>query len=70
MAQRNEWINIDVETRRQYNFPNGSVVAIVGVTRLKVSSSGTHYLETVMGSKHIVAPGWLSIDIDATNWSV
>lgn len=40
------------------------------VVRLRVSESGTHYLDTAKGYKHIMAPGWKTIFIDADNWSM
>lgn len=41
----------------------------VNVTRVKVSESGTHYVETQDGKKAIVAPGWAYIDLDVDEWT-
>lgn len=55
------------ENERIYNFPNNEKVVLKNVRKLIVRDSGTHRLETADGKKHIIAKGWLSIEIDSDN---
>lgn len=57
------------EQNRVYLFPNGEMVKVEKVTSFAVGRSGTHRLNTADGKKLIIAPGWLSIEIDAEKWS-
>lgn len=57
------------EHRRTYHFPKGTVT-ILDVMQICVRPSGTHRLETKSGQKHIIAAGWLSIEIVAERWSL
>lgn len=54
---------------RIYTFPNGNRVEIKGISSINVSKSGTHRINTTDGKKHIVSPGWLHIEFDATEWT-
>ena len=57
------------EVWREYTFPGGEKVKIFGVSKVAVSESGTHRLETVSGLKHIIPSGWLHIEIDVEDWT-
>lgn len=59
-----------VERSRTYTFPNGGKTTICNVSRLAVSPSGTHRIETPAGTKHIVPSGWIHIEIDADEWTI
>lgn len=61
------FIEVD-ETSRIYNFADKSI-KYDGVKSIHVSASGTHYLNLTNGTKVIVAPNWLTIDIVVDNWS-
>jgi len=56
------------EQKRTYIFPNGKI-ELTGVVSINVSKSGTHRINTKDGKKHIVPPGWLSIEFEATEWT-
>jgi hypothetical protein len=56
------------ETSRCYTFEHDHIT-FYNVIKIGVSESGTHYLETHDGLKHIVAPKWLTITIDTFDWS-
>jgi hypothetical protein len=56
------------ERSRTYVFPTGTVT-YHNVTKVCVRPSGTHRLETADGQKHIVNPGWLSMDLDMDAWT-
>lgn len=58
-----------VERWREYTFPGGEVVRVEDVSKVAVSESGTHRLETVSGRKHIVPSGWIHIEIDVETWT-
>lgn len=58
-----------VESWREYTFPGGEVVRVEGVSKVAVSESGTHRLETASGRKHIVPSGWIHIEIDVEAWT-
>lgn len=57
------------ERRRTYWYEGGTTVELINVRRIAISSSGTHRLETGDGVKHIVAPGWLHIELDVDSWT-
>jgi len=57
------------ERSRTYRYRGGDSIGYRNVTAIAVSGSGTHYVETGDGLKHIVAPGWLSIDLDVDAWT-
>lgn len=59
-----------VERSRVYTFPGGDQVEIKGVSGIYVRESGSHRLNTEDGLRHIVAAGWLHIEIDAEGWSL
>jgi hypothetical protein len=59
-----------VEKSRTYEFPNGNSVGFHMVTHIYVSNSGHHRLKTADNLLHIVAPGWMSITIDAEDWTL
>jgi hypothetical protein len=68
MQEKLEFTTITGERSRTYTFGDGTVT-VEKVTRLCVRPSGTHRLETVDGKKVIVAASWLSISVDADEWS-
>ncbi len=57
------------ERSRTYHLPNDYTVTVWDVCKLRVSKSGTHYLEALDGGKFIVRSGWDVIEIDADEWS-
>lgn len=57
------------ERERIYVYPDGSKVSIKGVVAVGVSSRGTHRLETDLGAKYIILPGFLYIILDVDEWS-
>jgi len=57
------------ERSRIYRYADGQVITYENVTAIAVSESGTHYLETADGAKHIVAPGWRVILLDVDSWT-
>ena len=64
-----------LERSRTYYFPSDAdtealeAVTIENVDRLRVSPTGTHYIETAKGTKLIVKNTWLVLKIDADEWS-
>lgn len=58
-----------IERTRTYVYPGGHEVVLCNVTRFLARESGTHRLQTKDGMLHIVAPGWLHIQIDADAWT-
>jgi len=63
------WYEIKAEISRTYVYPAGEKYTVEAVISLKVSHSGTHYLQTASGQKIIMRCGWLAIVIDAPSWS-
>jgi hypothetical protein len=64
------WIELsDVEAERTYIFSDGYRQTIQQVNKVKVSSSGTHYLETVDGEKWIIAARWVAIKLKVAAWT-
>ena len=57
------------ETLRVYRFPDGNSVELRDVTRIAVSDSGTHRLETQDGRKHIIPAGWNHIELETASWT-
>lgn len=61
------------ERSRTYHFfaDNGDKVQVevVGVKSLRVSPSGTHYIETETGKKLIIKNTWYTLEINADKWS-
>ena len=58
------------EKSRTYRFADGEI-QLSKVTELVVRDSGTHRLKTNDGHLHIIAPGWLAIEIeDDGEWTV
>lgn len=67
---RNEWQTLNPPERaRTYHYANGDSRRFENVTRIKVSESGNHYLETEAGAKSIVALGWREIELDVEAWT-
>lgn len=67
---KGEWQDLNpAEKGRTYNYAGDEKLQYTDVTRIKVSESGTHYLETASGQKVIVAPGWRSVDLDMEAWT-
>lgn len=58
------------ERQRKYLYPDGQEIVLSGVVSIAVSDSGNHRLNTADGKKHIIAPGWRHIEIDAAEWSI
>lgn len=53
------------ECKRKYFFPDGSRVVLYNLTEIVVRPSGSHRIKTADGRLHIVAAGWLHIEIEA-----
>jgi hypothetical protein len=63
-ATTQEWKELkNVNLHRVYVYRDGSRYGVENIVRMSVSSSGTHYLEGMDGSKYIVAPGWVAIEL-------
>lgn len=58
------------ERQRVYHFGDDGALVFEDVVAFAASESGTHYLETGDGLKHIVAPGWTHITLDVDRFSV
>ena len=71
---RNVWHEIEGEESRIYHFPNSEQLTVKGVKRIRVPSSGVHYLMTSSKFAHedriIVRPEWLYLTINADSWEV
>lgn len=71
----NGWRDIFNERCRTYWFPdpeslgNKQAVDIESVVALRVSPTGTHYVETASGRKLIIKNTWLVLEIDSDEWS-
>lgn len=59
-----------VEKLRTYYFKGGGKVVLENVHSLRVSESGTHYLETGDGRKHIIPAGWIHIELVVNEWTL
>jgi hypothetical protein len=59
-----------VERERVYVFPDGDVLSFKNVVRLAVSERGTHRLELADGTKVIIPPKWIAIELDVDAWSL
>jgi hypothetical protein len=68
--EKEKWHTTPCELSRTYVYPDHSIVFIRNLNKLKVSDSGTHYLEYDGTHKAIVAPGWTHILIEADEWDV
>lgn len=55
------------ERKRTYVY-NGFKLTYENVIEVKISESGTHYLNLKDGKKVIVAPKWLTIELDMDEW--
>lgn len=64
---KGEWITVN-ERSRTYHW-SGASYRYSDVTRVKVSESGTHYIETADGVHAIIAPGWQRIELDIDAWT-
>ena len=58
------------ESKRTYYFPGGETVVLTNVTHFLARESGTHRMKTGDGKLHIVAAGWLRIEIEAEGFSL
>ena len=57
------------EEKRTYYFPGGEKVILYNLTEIIVRKSGSHRIKTADGKSHIIAGGWLHIEIQSTgNW--
>lgn len=64
-----EWRDINPpEEVRSYLYPGGESINLHNVTRVKISRSGNHYVESDNG-KHIIAPGWRAIVLKMDKWT-
>lgn len=68
--QKNTWYKTPREDKRVYHYPNAAPVSFEGVSALRVTESGVHYLEKDDRPLAIVAPGWTHIIIEADDWAV
>jgi hypothetical protein len=57
------------EESRVYTWPDGGVVRVENVTHFLARPSGTHRLRAG-GKLYIIAPGWRSIEISASDWTL
>lgn len=58
------------EHSRVYVFPGGDRVVLKDVTQITVRGSGTHRVQTKDGLFHIIACGWIHIELDLPKgWS-
>ncbi len=65
-----DWVTFDPpEALRAYHYSSDDVLSIPNVTRMKISESGNHYVETQDGHKFIVAPGWRYIHLVIDKWT-
>lgn len=60
------------ERSRTYHYSSGDItdITLENVTHFGKSDSANHYLNTADGKKHIIAPGWVHIELDVDEWSV
>ncbi len=67
LVEKGKWYDLK-ETSRVYTFrADGSKLTVIGVNKFLCSRSGNHYLETMGGTKYIVASGWLYIEIKGSS---
>lgn len=67
-VKRSVWLVMDPpEEVRSYLYPGGESINLHNVTRVRVSSSGNHYVESKNGH-HIIAPGWRAIHLQVAEW--
>ncbi len=67
---RGEWQTITPPERaRTYFWNDREAARYEDVTRVKVSESGNHYIETQSGERAIIAPGWRRIELDIDAWT-
>ena len=52
------------EHKRVYYFPKGDKVELYDIVEIIVRESGNHRIKTADGNLHIVASGWLHIEIE------
>lgn len=57
------------ERSRTYVYPDGARTTIVDVTHVAAPKGRSHRLITADRRKHIIAPGWLRIEIDTDEWT-
>lgn len=69
MTKPNIFTLVHPEKTRVYTYPGGDRVELKEVTGVAVSASGNHRVETADGHLHVVAPGWLHIEVEAEDWS-
>ncbi len=67
------WYDLkELEKNRTYYFISKQEVIPVSfenVTRVGISTSGNHRLETKDGLKHIVPQGWVRITLEMDEWT-
>ena len=51
------------ECKRTYHFPKGEKVELYNLVEIIVRESGTHRIKTLDGKLHIIASGWIHIEI-------
>jgi len=68
-VKKPEFVTVN-EQKRTYFFPDGETVSLEGVSELAFSPGGYHLLNCNDGSKHIVAKGWLHIDLVMDDWTL
>lgn len=56
------------ERKRTYVYEK-TKLTYENVVEVKISESGTHYLNLQDGTKVIVAPKWIAIELDIDEWS-
>ena len=52
------------ERKRTYHFPGGDIVVLHGLVEIIVRESGSHRVKTADGKFHIIASGWIHIEIE------
>ena len=52
------------ECKRTYHFPGGDTVELHDLYEIIVRESGSHRIKTADGKMHIIARGWLHIEIE------
>lgn len=58
------------EEKRIYIYPCGAKIELYDVCELVVRPSGTHRLKTGDNHGHIIAPGWIHIELIIEDWTV
>lgn len=61
VSDKLDWLDINHETLRVYEFPNGHRVTIVNPMLLNVSASGGHRILDAKDVAHYIPSGWVHI---------